>query len=228
MVGHADAESRVGTRNNGHPLISYSLGRLVQPRLHDDDLATLSLGIVELIGGVATLVGHPVVAKVEVQLAILNGKRIGSSQHTAGHEHLRQRPGAERDGAHVVVHCAAHNIQQADNRIEIGISDVIITGTQNGARAVIVVSFLHLGGNVVERLIPAEALPFIFAAHSAVGIVGAPALTLHGVLDARRRGHVADLGAAARTGTALRHFDGILVLLVGADFQRHTIFHIHL
>ena len=66
MVGHADAESRVGTRNNGHPLISYSLGRLVQPRLHDDDLATLSLGIVELIGGVATLVGHPVVAKVEV------------------------------------------------------------------------------------------------------------------------------------------------------------------
>ena len=127
-----------------------------------------------------------------------------------------------------MVYRATLGVQQADDRIEVGIADVIVACGQNRARPIGVVGLLHLGGDVVKRLVPADALPLVAAAHLAVRVIGAPTLALHGILDARRRRHVADLGAAARAGAALRHLDGILVLLVGADLQRNAVLHIDL
>ena len=57
---------------------------------------------------------------------------------------------------------------------------------EDGVGAVVLVHAANLGRDEAAGLIPADALPFIAAAHLAVGIIGAPALALHRVFDARR------------------------------------------
>ena len=121
---------------------------------------------------------------------------------------------------------ATLGVQQAHNGIEVFLADITIGGSEDRFRAPIIVGLLHLRGNIVECLVPTDALPLITTAHLAIGGVGAPTLALHGVLDARRRGHVADLGASARAGAALGDFDGVF-LLVSANAQRDAILHIH-
>ncbi len=129
VVHHADAEGRIGAGDDGHPLVGYRLGRLVQPRLNDNDLAALALGVVELVGGVAALVGHPVIAEVEVQLGILDGQRVGRGQHAAGHHDLGNGPRAQRHGTQLVMHRAALGVQQADDLIKIGVPNIAVSSS---------------------------------------------------------------------------------------------------
>ena len=126
-----------------------------------------------------------------------------------------------------MVHSTAQAVEQTDNRIEVRVADVVVGRSEDRPVAVRIVGLLHLGGDVIERFIPANALPLVLAAHLAVRILRTPTLALHRVLDARRRGDVADLGASARTGSTLRHLDGVLVLFVGSNLERHAVLNVH-
>ena len=121
-------------------------------------------------------------------------------------------PRAERDGTQTrdaPRHRGA--LSRQTTWIEVRVADVVVCRrTEWPCRAVLVEGLLDLGRDIVERFLPADALPFVLAAHLAVRIIGAPALALHGILDARRRQHVADLGATARACTPLRHLDACL------------------
>ena len=227
MIGHAQTERRIGAGTDSHPFVGHRLCGLVEPWIDDDDLAALLTSIIELVGGVAALVRHPVATEQDVQIAVGHAQGVGSRQHTARHEHLGERPRAERDGTQIVMHRATEEVEHTDDRIEVRVTDVVICRAQNGPVAVLVEGLLDLGRDIVERFLPANALPFVLAAHLAVRIIRAPALALHGILDARRRHHIADLGATARACTPLRHLDRVFILLVGADSQRNAILDVH-
>lgn len=70
VVHHTETECRVGSGQNGYPLIGNSGGRLVEPWIHDDEFCPLLLSVIQLQGRVAGLVRRPVVAEMEVQLTL--------------------------------------------------------------------------------------------------------------------------------------------------------------
>ena len=226
VIHHTDAKRRVGTRNNGNPFVGDGRGRLIEPRFDDNHATASFTSILQLIGGIAALVGHPVVAKMEMQLALMNSKRVGSGKHATRHKELGKRPGTERYGAHIMVNGAAQIVEQANHRVKIRIPNVAISGSENRTRSVRVVGLFHFVGNVVKRLVPTDTLPFVLAAHFAVRVIGTPSLTLHRIFNASGRKHVANLSTTTRTGPALGNLDAVLVLLVGANLQRHALFHI--
>ena len=226
VVHHTEAERRIGTGQNGHPLIGDGGSRLVEPRVDDDKPAALFLGVIQLKRCVAGLVRRPVVAEMEVQLAFGEAQGIRSLEDAASHEQLHTGPRAQRHRAQVMMYRATLGVQQAHNGIEVFLADITIGGSEDRFRAPIIVGLLHLRGNIVERFVPTDALPLITTAHLAIGGVGAPTLALHGILDARRGGHVADLGAAARAGSALGNLNGVF-LLVGTDTQWNAVLHVH-
>ena len=126
-----------------------------------------------------------------------------------------------------MVHSAALGVKQANHRIEIRVSDIAICRSKNGLRPIIVIGFLHFGSDIIERFIPADALPLILAAQLPVRIIGAPVFALHGIFNASRREHVADLCTSAWACSTLRNLNRVLVLLIGAKLQRHAIFNVH-
>ena len=102
---------------------------------------------------------------------------------------------------------------------------------QHRAAAVGAVNALHLLGNEVVSLIPADALPRVLAAQLAVHVLaaaGLPVLALHGVLQALRRAVGGALGAATHAAAVLEGLDGVLVNVVGLDAGGNAVHHIHL
>ena len=85
------------------------------------------------------------------------------------------------------------------------------------------------GSHQVQRLVPADALPFVPAAHFAVAglaAAGLPALALHGVLDAVGTESVHALGAPARAGAVLEIVEAVFFDVVGFDAHGHAVYHI--
>ena len=71
VIHYANAEGGICTRSNGNPLVSQRLRRLVKPGLNNDDFpACLACGI-ELMRRLTALVGSPIAAEHDMQIAIL-------------------------------------------------------------------------------------------------------------------------------------------------------------
>ena len=83
----------------------------------------------------------------------------------------------------------------------------IEAATQDAAIPIGLFDAGDLVGNVVERLVPADALPLVNAAHIAVGILATtrlPMLALHGVFDAVGREDVHSTSTSAQARAVLR------------------------
>ena len=94
--------------------------------------------------------------------------------------------------------------------------------------AVLFLDGLELAGDVVDGLVPADALPFVLAAQLSVGVLGRPALALHGVLQAVRAEALLLLGLAAHAAALLRVVRAVLVRVVRLLTNDRAVLHHHL
>ena len=131
-------------------------------------------------------------------------------------------PGAERL-AFAVVDSAAHHGKHRRARSP---APAI---ANDGILAVFLIHALQLVGDIRQRLIPRDALPFVLAAQFAMGVLAAarlPMLALHGVFDAVGIVNLLAQRAAAQASALLRVVEAIFVRIVGLLANDHAIDHI--
>ncbi len=103
------------------------------------------------------------------------------------------------------------------------------TVADDGILPVLLVYALQLVNNVGERIVPADAFPFVLAAQFAMGSLaaaGLPVLALHGILDAVDVVHLLAQGAPAQAAALLRTVEAVLAGVVGLLAHHHAIHHI--
>ena len=225
LIADGQGQSGVAAGEDGNPLVGQGLGGLVQPWVDDDDLPAVFAAHLQEVTMVATLVGHPVVAVHHMQLAFAHLQVMGAvgGAVAAHHVGVGDGPGAEGHGTGHVVDGATELVDDILQRVNA--EAVARAAGQQGALAVLVEVLLQLVGDVLQGLIPGDALPLVLAAKLPVGIVGGPVLALHGILDVARRGHLLKHGIAARAGATLRVGQRVL-FHVGADLQRNAVLHV--
>ena len=133
-----------------------------------------------------------------------------------------ERPAAERFGLGVV-HRAADDGEHRRCR------GPAPTVADDGVLPILAVDALELVGHVRERLIPADALPFVAAAQLAMGVLaaaGLPVLALHGVLQAVAVVHLLAQRAPAQAAALLRAIPAILAAVVGFLAHHHAVYHV--
>lgn len=142
---------------------------------------------------------------------------------------VQNRPRATGHRASLSVNRAAKHVQEVDVLVKEPIHvEVRGCAAQDALGAVLVKSPLDSLSNQVQSLIPRDALPFVNASQLAVRVIESEALALHGILNARRREHLADLGAPSQAAAPLRVRIGILIRLVRAHLQGNTVLNVHL
>ena len=90
--------------------------------------------------------------------------------------------------------------------------------------AVLLFDGLELVANVLDGFIPANALPFVFAAQLAVRVLGRPILALDGILQTIGAEALLLLRLAAHAATLLRVIERIFVRVVGLLANYRAIF----
>ena len=157
---------------------------------------------------------HYDLAVTHVQAVVDALVRLRGDAHHVG----RVRPRATRGGA-PVADVAAVEAQELGHGAAVG---------EERAVAVGILDALDLVGDIRISLVPRDALPFVLAAHIAVGVLAAarlPGLALHGVLQAVGRKHVVALRTAADAGSLLRVVGAVLVGVVGLLADDHAVLH---
>ena len=231
LVHHGQQKRRVGAGTHADPPRAQRRGRHVVARPHVHEIDARVLRVHEPVhagvlcpGGVAAVqhdgigVGQVVFVGAHHEVGMVavgvQAKRLGL-----------EGPTAERLGFGVV-HRAADDGEHGRT------GSPAPRVAHDGVLAVLGVHALELVGDVGERVVPADALPFVLAAQLAVrglAAAGLPALAFHRVLDAVGVVHLLAQGAPAQTAALLRAVEAVLARVVGLlanDDAVHDVAHV--
>ena len=219
LVGRGQQEGHVGAVANGQPVGVEHLGGSVVQRVDADELRAglVSLDVVVRRGAG----GRPrrVRSVHDDVFGILHVEAIVGVAKAAARQadHFRtKRVGAVRSGV-PAAHAAAHHVDAGVGRFAI-----------EARGAVFVRDALDFLAREVDRLVPANDFPLVFAAVLAIGIAaaaGLPALAFERVHNAVGAEALLLLGLAAHAATLLRIIGAVLMAVVGLLADDSAVFH---
>ena len=236
-LSNGQHHGKVGARANGNPLVGKQLGRLRVAGIDDNRLAAIFVRKLHVVGSL-TIPGHhrihaphnqklriEQVGSLETRQVVINALGAHGHVHT-NVEHLARRMA----GAGMLAPCAEAGVPPRSQR-ETVLLKARVLGMEDAVGAVLFLDLLHLVGDGVQRLFPANLHEIAFAgtffAHALHGMKKARLgieLFFPGVAHgARARLHLTlpDVLPAAILAAAVL-VDGI----VGLDCNDFAVFHV--
>ncbi len=213
LIGHGQQKRRVGTGAHANPAsVEHASGHVVLGSdEHELDAGLFCQTIV--VGGVAGIVPsgihaieHDGLGIQHIEAVIVVAAIGQTARDGAAHADGRVVPVAIGFGG-VPLQTAAEQVEHRP----------IGSHANHAAGTVVVIDALQFVCHVIERLVPADALPTFFTAQLAMGVLATarlPALALHGVFHAVGIEHMLAHGVAARARTLLRMLKSVLVYIV--------------
>ena len=168
-LGHGQHHGKVGTGTNGNPLVSQKLGRLRVTRIDDNRLAAVFVGKLHVIGGLAIPSNNGIHAPHDQQLGVEQvgcletGQVVVDALGAHGHVHANMEHLARRmAGAGMLAPCAEAGVPPRSQR-EAVLLKARVLGMEDAVGAVLFLDLLHLVGDGVQRLFPANLHEIAFA-----------------------------------------------------------------
>ena len=217
----AQQERRVGAGADGNPLGIEHLGGCRVDRVDGDELDARFLRadvvVARRAGGRPRRIGrveHDGVCVQHVGTIVAHARvGAGNADGVGGIQKIGTM-GSGVGGAGVPAPCQKRRKREAR----------AVASQQKRLVAVLLLDGLELIANVADGLIPADALPFVFAAHLAVRVLRRPGLALDGILQAIGAEALLLLRLAAHTTALLRVIERVFVRVVGLLANHGTIF----
>ena len=222
LVGDGRAQSGVGTRVDGQPLLRVAHGGVIQTGVDDVDLALGVLAAADpvVVGNGAALAGlRRAGAEAQHQVGVGHG-REARTRHAG--KHIRNDPLllGQRVAA-IVAQAAAEQVHETAQRTRRGAAYARCVVDVDSLVAVGVDGVLQLLGDGLKGLVPADLLVLAVATLRALN-------ALHRVVDAVGVVHPAAVAAAAQAGAGLRVVEVVGGVAVGVDPQDLAVLHMEL
>ena len=216
-VRHSEHGGHIGARADRNPLRVQHVRGVGVDRVEEDELGTVLLPGLRVVGRVAQRGPGRVVAERHDVLAVEHVQTVVVAvvvvTAVAPAEHRRREPAAPGTGL------PGGQVVDAQLAQHVGAG----AGAQDRVVAVGLVDALDLVGDVLSSLIPGDALPLVLTAQVAVRLARLPVLALHRVLEAVQAAGLILLAPAAQAGALLTVHIVIGVEVVRALAQDHAV-----